>query len=260
MTLESIQGDNVTEHFLKVLHGYSNSNIILMQNQKETFVRKCGDVQRNLHQLKILETLRLPTPKILNQSSDSYDMEYIPHQDTATWLIRNNSNVMISFIVGVLETFQKKSTEFKNYTETYELKLRWLDSAEIQLPFSKSELINRLPAVLPKSYYHGDFTMENILCNDVKFTLIDPLQSEYDSWVFDLSKLRQDLECFWFVRKTSHGLHGKLETILLALKKHFPHDYFTAELLILMLLRIYPYSKNTEDKQWLLKEIQRLWK
>ena len=37
-------------------------------------------------------------------------------------------------------------------------------------------------------------------------------------------------------------------------------DFFSDTLLILMLLRVYPYCKNDKDKQFILNEVNRLWK
>ena len=59
------------------------------------------------------------------------------------------------------------------------------------MPFTANELYAKLPKTLPSSEYHGDFTLENILYSlKDDFVLIDPLTTEYDSYVFDLAKLR----------------------------------------------------------------------
>ena len=128
------------------------------------------------------------------------------------------------------------------------------------MPFSADALIDRLPKLLPQSEYHGDFSLDNIIYHETEgFYLIDPLTSVYDSWVFDLAKLRQDLQCKWFLRHTTLALDAKLASIREQLQKNC--DWMDNQyLLILMLCRILPYSTDTKDQQWLLTEINKLWK
>lgn len=243
---------------LKTFTGYSGSIVNLMKNNNGIFVRKSGNIKRNLTQLKVLQTLNIPVPKIYAEHVSYYDMEYVPHQDMKTWLTRNNTHLLTQFLISIFSKFSQ-NTKFKNYSETYYAKLSWLDTSSISLPFTKENLISRLPPALPQSVYHGDLTLENILYGN-DFVLIDPLESEYDSWVFDLAKLRQDIETQWFLRNSNHNIHAKLENILLALKQQYEPKYFSNELLILMLLRVYPYCKNAQDQNWIIKEIIKLWK
>ena len=86
------------------------------------------------------------------------------------------------------------------------------------------------------------------------------MTSEYDSYIFDIAKLRQDLECKWFLRNTDYKLDVKLENIQDKLLEKFElanNNY----ILILMLLRVYRYTKpNTIEDKLLTKEMNRLWK
>ena len=81
---------------------------------------------------------------------------------------------------------------------------------------------------------------------------------EYDSYVFDLAKLRQDLECGWFIRSESVYYTAKLKMISDAFAdiENFNNDY----LLILMLMRVLPYTSNDSDKNFVENEIRKLWK
>ena len=101
-----------------------------------------------------------------------------------------------------------------------------------------------MPKVLPRSVYHGDMTLENIIynTNTGKFVLIDPVTTEYDSYIFDIAKMRQDLQCGWFIRNNHIMIDVKLKHIQQQLFIKYPesnNDY----LLILMLLRVYCYAK-----------------
>jgi tRNA A-37 threonylcarbamoyl transferase component Bud32 len=108
--------------------------------------------------------------------------------------------------------------------------------------------------------YHGDLTLENILYTDPGFHLIDPVTIEYDSFVFDMAKLRQDIQCKWFIRNSDVHLDIKLQTLFELLEQSFP-SYFNDSLLILMLLRVLKHCKKDDDNyRFLMKEIERLWK
>ena len=197
-------------------------------------------------------------PKIYLTMNDNLLMEYIHGLDMENYLIHNNINYLYSFINQTIDDFSNDS-EMKDYTETYFNKLSWLDKSK-DMPFTKHDLIARLPKVLPKSTYHGDFTLENILHTNVGFVMIDPVTIEYDSYVFDIAKLRQDLDCKWFLRNTDMKLDTKLEILNSKLRKMY-EEYINDYLLILMLLRVYLHTKpGDSDHLFIMKEIYRLWK
>jgi 5-methylthioribose kinase len=129
-----------------------------------------------------------------------------------------------------------------------------------EMPFTKEELIAKLPKLLVKSTYHGDLTLENIMYTDPGFHLIDPVTIEYDSYIFDIAKLRQDLECKWFLRNTNIKLEVKLQNLQNKLRQQY-ESAFDDNLLILMLLRVYLHTKQGDDNhKFIMKEINRLWK
>ena len=246
------------DKIVKELHGFSGSNVFLMQNDSHLFIRKIGNVERNYERLTALENV-CNVPKVYQKSGEILDMEYIHGLDMKNYLRTNTTELLSSFINQTINKFACSSID-KDYTQVYNAKLEWVDSAT-DLPFNKNELIAKLPKILPQSIYHGDMTLENIIhgVND-KFYMIDAVTIEYDSWVFDLAKLRQDLECKWFLRKDKLMLDVKLENIQKTLMESFPlanNNY----LLILMLLRVYLHApKNSLEHKFIIKEINRLWK
>ena len=68
----------------------------------------------------------------------------------------------------------------------------------------------------------------------------------------------QDLECKWFIRNTDVKIDTKLQQLQDKLKRRFP-EAFDDDILILMLMRVYPYC-DEKDKQFIVNEANRLWK
>lgn len=241
---------------LKELSGHSGSEIYLMESSNGLWVRKINNIERNFERLTTLKNLGYPVPKVYDYLNNTLDMEYIQGLDMKNYLIHNNIQKLFEFICHTLDSFAQNSHQ-KYYGDIYFEKLKWMDNCN-DFPFTKHQLIDRLPKWLPQSTYHGDFTLENILYTDSGFHMIDPLTSEYDSYIFDIAKLRQDLECKWFIR----NFDVRLDTKLNLLQQNIIREYgpFSDSLLILMLLRVYPYCKNDKDKQFILNEVNRLWK
>jgi tRNA A-37 threonylcarbamoyl transferase component Bud32 len=229
-----------------------------MQSDKMFFVKKYGDVSRKLERLSVLYNEGYPVPKIFNCGKTSMEMEYLHGLDMKNYLIHNTSTKLQQFVIDTLCRFSKDSVD-KDYTSVYNDKLSWI-KPEHCLPFTKDELIERLPKVLPSSMYHGDMTLENVMFTDPGFHLIDAVTVEYDSYIFDIAKMRQDLECKWFLRHSDAKLDFKLQNIQDTLYETFP-DSFNDNLLILMLLRVFLHTKEGDfEREFILREINRLWK
>lgn len=239
--------------------GYSKSEVQIMEQDGNIFVRKSGDIQRNLERYDVLQHLDLPIPKILEVVGSYYDMEYIPNLDIITYLTNNQVSNLAEFIVDVLDKLSKNSIE-ADFSQVYFNKLEHFSFGAYGLPFTAEELISKLPKFLPMSEYHGDFTLQNILysTNTKNFVLIDPLTTDYASFVFDIAKLRQDLTCKWFIRGGNYFFDSKLKILYETLSKftHYNNDY----LLILMLIRVLPYCDTVNDQNFLRSEILKLWK
>lgn len=239
--------------------GYSKSEVQIMEQNGNIFVRKSGDIQRNLERYDALDHLGLPIPKILENTGKYYDMEYIPNLDMITYLSTNQVRDLSEFIVNTLDTLAKNSIE-ADFSSVYFDKLERFSFGAYNLPFTADELIAKLPKFLPMSEYHGDFTLQNILynTNTKNFVLIDPLTTEYSSFVFDIAKIRQDLTCKWFIRDGNYFFDSKLKILYDSLSKftHYNNDY----LLILMLIRVLPYCDTVNDQNFLRNEILKLWK
>ena len=186
-------------------------------------------------------------------------MEYIHGLDMKSYLAVRDTKRLTDFLIKVISKFSEDSY-MNDYTNVYIDRLKYIKLPE-EMNFTKEELLDKLPKRLPRSKYFGDLTLENIIYGeDGRFYLLDGMTSEYDSYIFDIAKLRQDLECKWFLRDTNLLLDVKVENIQDKLLEIFGlanNNY----LLILMLLRVYRYTKPfSKEERLLTKEMNRLWK
>jgi len=242
---------------VKELYGFSGNQILLMQKHEKLFVRKIGDISRNIERMQALAA-DYPLPQLYTVSKKMIDMEYLHGLDIKTYLKTNNYEKLLDFTLSILEKLSSNAVN-KDYTETYIKKLQEVSVDE--MPFTREQLLERLPKILPNSNYHGDLTLENIIfTTDRGFFLLDCATTEYDSYIFDIAKLRQDLELGWFTRKDNAMLNVKTKHIQQKILQQYPvanNDH----LLILMLLRVYRRSQpDTLERNFLLKGIKSLWK
>jgi len=255
--VELLHTNNIAAKVVKEFHGFSGNQILLMQKHDKLFVRKIGDVSRNLERMQVL-CEEYPLPQLYTVSEKMIDMEYLHGLDIKSYLRTNNYEKLLEFLLCILEKFSTIIIN-KDYTEIYIKKLQEINFDE--LPFTCEQLLDRLPRQLPSSNYHGDLTLENIIWTaDRGFFLIDCATIEYDSYIFDIAKLRQDLELGWFTRKDNAMLNVKTKHIQQKILQQYPianNDY----LLILMLLRVYRHSQpGTLERNFLLEGITSLWK
>jgi len=245
-------------NILKEFKTISKSRVLLVEDRNKIFIRKINHIDRNYEQMLALRKLGLLMPKILKKNSSTLDMEYIEGISMTDFFETNNPNLFTDFLCKLIDVLSVRS-EYSDYSLIYRNKLNEIKSFS-DFAFSKEELFEKLPTRLPKSHYHGDLTLDNILYFDKNFYLIDCLTSVYSSWIFDLVKLRQDLECGWFLRSSRKKKFACLDDIQKHLINRHPllgNNY----LLILMLLRIYNYTLDSEaDRNFLVCKINELWK
>lgn len=240
---------------IKEFTGFSGNQIYLMQKDR-LFVRKSGNIMRNVERMYALEQL-LPMPEIYQYSKNKFDMEYIHGLDMKSYLKTNHWQNLLNFLLSVLDKLSNQIT-VKDYTNTYVEKLNEIDFTGTV--FTKQELLDQLPKLLPQTNYFGDLTLENILYTETKgFVLIDGQTSDYDSFIFDIAKLRQDLECHWFMRLDPARIEIKLNHIQQGIFEHYP-EADNVYLLILMLMRVSRYATpNSSEHTFLINKANQLW-
>jgi predicted Ser/Thr protein kinase len=101
---------------IKELRGFSGNKIYLMSNNSQLFVRKIGNISRNVERLTALKDL-CPVPKIIFHSADTLDMEYIHGLDIKTYLKSHQPTRLLQFLVATIELLINDSQD-KDYTDT----------------------------------------------------------------------------------------------------------------------------------------------
>lgn len=199
------------EYIIKEFKGFSGSKIYLMKNNKGFFVRKINNTQRNY--LKLNEFSKdFNVPKILSYKNDVLDMEYIHGLDMKSYLYVRDTKRFTEFLINIL-TLLSQEVNIIDYTKIYREKLNNIKLSS-ETDFTKEQLIEKLPKKLPRSKYFGDLTLENIIYRENgQFYLIDGMTSEYNSYMFDIAKLRQDLKCNWFLKGNKSYLVEKIKKI-----------------------------------------------
>ena len=120
---------------------------------------------------------------------------------------------------------------------------------------------------VPQSACCGDLTLENILLGSTDIYIIDLLDSFYNSWMIDVAKLLQDLELGWSYRnqQTDFNLNLRLATAkqalfdnLLAINGGKQYLFVIYHILLLNVLRIYPYTKDEKTMNFLDSAVQKV--
>jgi hypothetical protein len=228
-----------------------------MQKHDRLFVRKIRNVQRNAERLASLKNL-VPVPEIYNCVGERLDIEYIHGDDMRTWLISNHPKSLLNFLIHTFEQLESQPLGDHDWRDAYQSFLQQFDPWPFD--FSSQDLLDQLPTVLPKTNYLGDCTLENIIASDRGFYFIDCQTSMWHSAVFDMAKLRQDLESQWFLRHRPAMIENKLAYIQRGIQERWPCASDNG-LFALMLMRVLRYTKPDQpEREFLLKEIHRLCK
>lgn len=117
---------------------------------------------------------------------------------------------------------------------------------------------------------HGDMTLENIILSGNKLYLIDFLDSFYDSWMIDIAKILQDVECKWSYR-FDVNTDQNLEIRLLIFKQSLINKILLLKdgdkilntiycMLLVNLLRIIPYTNDLYTNKYLKEQINKIFK
>jgi hypothetical protein len=132
------------------------------------------------------------------------------------------------------------------------------------------ELSSRNWNAIPSSPCHGDMTLENILLQQKRAVFIDCDETFASSYWLDLSKLYQDVDGHWFLRKlyleppTKTALANAVGRLLrlaaplraLALRLEPGFDAYRPHLTALNLFRTIPYTNDRKQIEFVLDRMR----
>ena len=241
------------KNIVKEFKGHSGATVTLYDNN---CVVKHG-FKKSIESVKILEALPFNTPKIYDVTDNSIVMEYINGDDIASFL-EHNSNEGIDLLIKFIEKYFDWCL---NNAEAYNFEKELGDKAiEIGESINILELIKRMNFKMPQSTIHGDFTFDNIIHKDGEFYLIDANPTSLNSIYFDGSKLRQDIDGYWFLRKQDNKMNFKIACLNVSEHLKYQYQFMNDNALYcLMLSRILPYCKDEETTTFITKELNKIW-
>lgn len=250
---------------VKQFHGHSGCTIELYRTDHIYVVKKSGSrkLPASADILQSLKTLGFCTPDILNIDNESIIMQYINGVDMKNYIAHadiDQIDCLLEFINHYIETFYASpSADISSSIEQKVFEIQQnCDLTKVNVDME--ELYNHLPKIVPVNTIHGDFTLDNILYHNNHFYLIDANPTDINSVYYDASKLLQDLDCGWFIRQESNKTNYKVACSYISkqLKKRwqFLNNHY---ILVFMLLRVLPYAHQHNNREFLIKEINRIW-
>ena len=263
------------------LGGHSGCQILLSEGESgETFVRKISSSidynERLLVQKEKQESFHdglIKVPQVLRDGYLSngryyFDMEYV-HGITLAEYIKEVEVNEIKGIVDVLISSARTGREYQSGVASPEAFQKKIKDLEHKLSKLDNSIINEAIELLAthdwsrilSSACHGDMTLENIIVRNNELYLIDFLDSFFDSWVFDLSTILQDVEVLWHYRDEKIDNNTVIRLIIMRdllfnkLQELMGADYIEVYYtLLLKLIRIYPYTQDELTYNFLNKK------
>lgn len=267
------------------LDGNSGCKVLLFEKEEKSYVRKISrDLDYNLRLQKQCSKQEnysnssIKTPEILKKGYTSdglffFDMAYI-HGISLSRYIQTIDICKIEGLVDIIIKNIIDTSSISNKRDCNEIFYKKIEDLEKKITeFQKEENMMSVLKLLKqhnwnsfsKSNCHGDLTLENIIVKGDELYLIDFLDSFYDSWILDLGKLMQDVECMWSYRYNSSNANTIIRLRVfrdLLIKKISRRDpdllieiYYA---LLLHLIRIYPYIKDEITLHFLTVQIRNI--
>lgn len=272
------------ERLIKLFNGYSGCTVCLLSDGKKTFVRKTSanhSYNARLKQQYYKQQAFIPsefvlTPKILacHESDDlfCFDMEFIDGRTLADWMESISTTEVVNFTRILFHMQDKGRLKCLNEGEkAFRTKILMLEhqlSAHKHLKKAFDKLHKYPWNKVEYSMCHGDLTLENIIVGkDSKLYLIDFLDSFYSSWMIDIAKLLQDILLQWSFRHKERVPNRSLRLQIakecltqeiLSLPQGKDKLQTIYHILLLNLLRIYPYLKDEKTHIYLDNAIRQL--
>lgn len=278
-----MQSSNNKVKILKKLSGFSGCSVFLCNYDSGYFVRKISQsVAYNARlavqcqkQEAFCPTHLIKTPKILNKGfiDDLYffDMEFVKGVTLAGSLVSLSAKKTEKIVKRIV--YQEVTMEKVNVLDE-ELYFKKVQSLKERIGEGGifSDVFRLLTTMdfdhLFSSDCHGDLTLENIIIpsDSDSVYLIDFLDSFLNSWMVDVAKILQDIFIGWSFRNLPHDDNLVLRCAILTemLNRQLLRIDTSGRcmrnvylLLLLNILRIYPYTTDAVTRLFLNQSLMK---
>ncbi len=275
-----------TETFVRFLTGHSGCILSLYRDENGLFVRKTSgshEYNKRLEKQCIKQRLaggdNFSTPAVLRAGYDKnglfyFDMQFLNCQSMDKYFKTIKMGTIPAIVANLFRAFPIETAIDTDASDQIGAKISELRS-KIKEPSpnvcTALDMLMRYDfSDLPQSACHGDLTLENIMISDDgKIYLIDLLDSFFNSWIIDIAKILQDIDLHWSYR------HGKMDAnlalrLMVAKEEIFKNilsmnngtkilaDIY--HILLLNVIRIYPYAKDDVTFAFLDKALEKVFK
>lgn len=259
------------------LKGRSNAKIsfdyelnVVRKSVKKTNMRRLHNQIKKQQEFTDLNFENIKTPKLLKTDENSFEMEFINGKNFIQFVEDSNVssiNTHIDNIMRYLDEIKNMKIQSDiNFKDSVKNKLNQLNTQnkypEINKLILNSNLNNDL--YLENTYCHGDLSLSNIIFKDKEIFFIDFLDPFFNSYYFDIIKLRQDVLHHWLFKINDYSsIKCDIVTKKIndALSIEFQEEIASIEFQILEImnfLRIDPYTKIAKEKQHLVETINKI--
>lgn len=271
---------------IRELSGHSGCRVLLYKTKYGDIVRKISQNNRYNNRLKkqkekqeSFSSKYCQTPKIFEDGIVDgkyyFDMEFIEGKTLAESFDSMSARETLESIKTLMKIVNITKIEKEEFL-TKEIFLDKINSVDAQIT-KKSLLMNEAFnclrdfdfGIVPKSRCCGDLTLENILIEkrNGKIILIDFLDSFFDSWMIDVAKILQDIELGWSWRdKVNNKTRNENRSVAL---KYIISEIIKLDngrkcldciyhILLLNILRIYPYTTDEATFAFLNQSIEKI--
>lgn len=263
-------------HEVKSLDGNSGCRVQLYRTERSTFVRKyssCPEYNSRLEEQCRKQNFhnasqRVFSPAVLEWGYEDglfyFDMEYIRgHKLSDMVPLMKDSDVkpMIDLLFKMLHWEEKgRRSDSAMIFQTKIISLEKKIGEKV--PAEAFDLLRKFDwSCISWTPCHGDLTFDNmIVAADGRVCLVDFLDSFCDSWMIDAAKVLQDAELYWSFRSRtlSQAAAGRLKAArdmifekLSAMENGKEKVRAVYHLLLLNVLRIWPYAEIQKSEAWL---------
>lgn len=259
------------------LKGRSNANIFFDYQNKlvkksvqiENFIRLQNQAEKQNEFLNF-NIKNVKTPKVIKVFKNSFEMEFINGKNFIQFAEDSNSqfiNLHIENILNYLQNIKEKRKKSEiSFNKSLERKLISLNTQKKhrEIFFYITNLIEKNKLNLDSTYCHGDLSLSNIIFKDKEIFLIDFLDPFFNSYYFDIAKIRQDVFYNWLFRVNDYSsIKSEIvsKKINESISTEFKKEISSMEFKIIELmnfLRIEPYTKKKSEKQFLSEIIYKI--